>query len=159
MKKNGKLYCNYMVMVLYPIILFYLFEFYTHNPFSTMYIRIQILNIVFFELLTLFLFFLFGRLKAALLTETILFGIIGLANYFVIQFRSAPIMPWDLFSIKTAASVANNYSYKLETSTIIVLVLFILLAISECFISLRYQHSFKKPRRILPIAGQYHYTF
>lgn len=153
MKKNGKLYCNYMVMVLYPIILFYLFEFYTHNPFSTMYIRIQILNIVFFELLTLFLFFLFGRLKAALLTETILFGIIGLANYFVIQFRSAPIMPWDLFSIKTAASVANNYSYKLETSTIIVLVLFILLAISECFISLRYQHSFKKPRRILPIAA------
>ena len=85
----------------FPIITFYLFEFYTHNPFTTMKVPIQFLNIFFFELMALFLYFLTGRIKLAMHIETVFFGIIGLANYYVIDFRSAPIMPWDIFSLKT----------------------------------------------------------
>ena len=76
-----------------------------------MKIRIQLLNIVLFELIMALLLFLFGKLKTALRCQTILFMIIGLANYYVLEFRSAPIMPWDILSIGTAASVANNFKY------------------------------------------------
>lgn len=127
-KKTSK---TILPMVLFPIIILYLFEWYTHNPFATMKIRIQLLNIVLFELIMALLLFLFGRLKTALRCQTILFMVIGLANYYVLEFRSAPIMPWDILSIGTAASVANNFKYTLEKETIFVLAGFILLLILE----------------------------
>lgn len=124
-------------MVLFPIIILYLFEWYTHNPFTTMKIRIQLLNIVLFELIMALLLFLFGRLKTALRCQTILFMVIGLANYYVLEFRSAPIMPWDILSIGTAASVANNFKYTLGKETVFVLIGFILLLILESRITFK----------------------
>ena len=122
---------NIIPMLLFPIIILYLFEWYTHNPFTTMKIRIQLLNIVLFELIMALLLFLFGKLKTALRCQTILFMIIGLANYYVLEFRSAPIMPWDILSIGTAASVANNFKYTLSKETVFVLIGFMILILLE----------------------------
>ena len=122
---------NIIPMLLFPIITFYLFESYTHNAFTTMKIPIQFLNIFFFEMVMLLIFFIFGSLKISLLCETVFFMIIGLANYYVIKFRAAPIMPWDIYSIKTAASVANNYKYTIEKETIFTLIGFIILIVLE----------------------------
>ena len=124
----------------FPIITFYLFEFYTHNPFTTMKVPIQFLNIFFFELMALFLYFLTGRIKLAMHIETVFFGIIGLANYYVIDFRSAPIMPWDIFSLKTAASVANNYKYTVKKETVFVVLGFVLLFLAETLFYRKIQH-------------------
>ena len=134
---------NIIPMILFPVITFYLFDLYTHNPFETMKVRIQFLNIFFFELLMLLLFMLFGRLKAALITETGFFMLYGLANYYVLSFRSAPIMPWDIYSIKTAASVSGDFSYALGKETIFVLIGFILLIILECFTTWKINKNFK----------------
>lgn len=128
---------NIIPMILFPIITFYLFECYTHNPFETMKVRIQFLNIFFFELIMILLFMLLGRLRAALITETVFFMIYGLANFYVLSFRSAPIMPWDIYSLKTAASVSGDFSYALEKETIFVLLGFALLILLECFCTLR----------------------
>lgn len=122
---------NLLPMVLFPMINFYLFEWYTHNPWTTMKIRIQFLNIFFFELVMVLLLFLFGKLKTALRCQTILFMMIGLVNYYVLAFRSAPIMPWDLLSVGTAMSVANNFKYTLEKETVFVLIGFLILIILE----------------------------
>ena len=81
--------------------------------------------------MALFLYFLTGRIKLAMHIETVFFGIIGLANYYVIDFRSAPIMPWDIFSLKTAASVANNYKYTVKKETVFVVLGFVLLFLAE----------------------------
>lgn len=134
---------NIIPMILFPIITFYLFEWYTHNPFETMKIRIQFLNIFFFELLMVLLFMLLGRLRAALITETVFFMIYGLANFYVLSFRSAPIMPWDIYSLKTAASVSGDFSYALEKETIFVLLGFALLILLECFCTLRISKKWK----------------
>ena len=96
-----------------------------------MKIRIQLLNIGLFELIMALLLFLFGKLKTALRCQTILFMIIGLANYYVLEFRSAPIMPWDILSIGTAASVANNFKYTLSKETVFVLIGFVILILLE----------------------------
>lgn len=110
---------NIATALIAPILTFYLFEFLTHNPFKTMKAPAQILNIVLFELLMLFLVAAFGRIRRALMTLTGFFLIVGIANYFVLQFRSAPIMPWDIFSIKTAASVADNFKYTMDKQAIL----------------------------------------
>ena len=126
-------------MFLFPIMTFYLFDGYTHNPFTTMKLVPQLLNIIFFELVMLFFFGLFGRLRTALMVQTGFFMLAGLANYFVLSFRSAPIMPWDIYSIRTAASVAGGFSYKLDTPQILILLGFVLLLVLEffCRISLK----------------------
>lgn len=101
-----------------------------------MKIRIQLLNIVLFELIMALLLFLFGKLKTALRCQTILFMIIGLANYYVLEFRSAPIMPWDILSIGTAASVANNFKYTLSKEAVFVLIGFVILILLESKVTL-----------------------
>ena len=134
---------NIIPMILFPVITFYLFEWYTHNPFETMKVRIQFLNIFFFELLLVLLFMLFGRLKVALIAETTFFMIYGLANFYVLSFRSAPIMPWDIYSIKTAASVSGDFSYALEKETVYVLLAFVLLIVLECITTWKISKHFK----------------
>lgn len=134
---------NIIPMILFPIVTFYLFEWYTHNPFETMKIRIQFLNIFFFELVMVIFLMLFGRLKAALIAETVFFMIYGLANFYIISFRSAPIMPWDIYSLKTAASVSGNFSYALEKETIFVLIGFVILILLECLPTLKFKKNWK----------------
>ena len=120
-----------VALVICPIITFYLFDLYTHNPFVDMKPKVQLLNIVFYELTAVMLAGLFGRIRAALMVQSGFFMAAGLANYYVLKFRSAPIMPWDIFSLSTAASVADNFDYTPEKDTVLVLLGFVILLILE----------------------------
>lgn len=156
-KYPGILWClrNLLPMILFPIANFYLFEWYTHNPWETMKVPIQFLNIYFFELLMALFLFVFGRLKWSLRLQSIFFMIVGLANYYVISFRSAPIMPWDIYSIGTAMSVANNFKYTIEKQTVLVLIGFVLLIIAESAVNLELKGTLKWKKRLwgIRIAG------
>lgn len=147
LKQNKKiLYIgkDILFLILSPIVTFYLFEFLTHNPFETMKAPAQWLNIALFEILALFLFAAFGNIRHALMTQTGLFLIIGIANYFVLQFRSAPIMPWDIFSIRTAASVANNFTYTMDKQALLSSIgLVVLLALQLFFAGKKKRLSWK----------------
>lgn len=99
--------------MLLPAAAFLLTESMTHVVWDTMEWDAVLLNLVFYYLLSLFLFFLTGRTSVALCILLLFTVIIGLANYFVILFRSSPILPWDLLSIGTAASVADGYTYSI----------------------------------------------
>ena len=120
-----------MALLICPIITFYLFDLYTHNPFTAMNLKTQFLNIIFYELMGFLLFGVFKYVRFALMLQSGIFMIVGLVNYFVLNFRSTPIMPWDIYSIQTAASVADNFSYRLEKETIMVLISFLALLVIE----------------------------
>lgn len=90
-----------------------------------------LLNFVTYWLLALLLVMLTGRLRLALRIQTIFFLLAGLANYYVIAFRSSPILPWDIFSVGTAATVADNFSYALPGRVWLVLSGFAALLLSE----------------------------
>ena len=122
-----------IMLFIAPAATFYLLEWYTHNPFETMKTTPQVLNLIMFELLALLLFSVFGKLHVALMAETLFFAIYGVANYFVLNFRSVPIQPWDLLSIGTAASVAGNYDYTLDRQALLVVLGFLFLLILEFF--------------------------
>ena len=50
--------------------------------------------------------------------------IYGIANSYVVRFRTNPIVPWDIFSWKTAVSVADNYDFMPDTRMVVVTLVF-----------------------------------
>lgn len=113
--------------LIFPVLYFYLLEAYTHNGLTEVRAWSQLFNMALFELAAWILFFLLGNMKYALRLEGILALAVGLANYYVYTFRSTPIVPWDLLSVKTAASVADNYDFSLPFRVIAVILLFVIL--------------------------------
>ncbi len=120
LKSIGKI----TLALLVPVVIFYLLEWYVHNPWKDIRFDLQLWNIFFFEMVMIILYSLIGRLHIALFIETLVFMVYGLANYFVLSFRSQPIMPWDFLSLGTAATVAGDFTYTLNKQAIIVLVCF-----------------------------------
>lgn len=100
-----------LIFAIVPIMLFYLMEAFEHNGLEEVRSLAQLYNIFLFELIAWFLFFITGSGKVALRIETAIALIYGLVNHYVMAFRSTPLVPWDIFSIETAASVAGNYDF------------------------------------------------
>ncbi|MCD7818281.1 MAG: LTA synthase family protein [Lachnospiraceae bacterium] len=102
-----------VVGVLLPIAALIALENYTH-VITDLTLKIFLLNLMFFYVLYGLLAFLLGSVKRGFTAATLVPMIFGLANYFVVSFRGTPIVPWDFFSIGTAASVADNYTFTLS---------------------------------------------
>ncbi len=114
-----------LCLVAVPAAAFYLMECYTHNPLSEVRTWAQLFNVILFELIAWILYFLVGRVRTALRIELVIAMVFGLSNAYVVRFRTNPIVPWDLFSWKTAASVASNYDFKPDTHMVVVTILFL----------------------------------
>lgn len=100
-----------LIFIIVPIVLFYLMESFEHNAFEEVRSLAQFYNILLFELIAWLLFFITGSGRMALRIEAGIALVYGLVNHYVMAFRSTPLVPWDVFSIKTAASVAGNYDF------------------------------------------------
>lgn len=148
MKWNIKRLFSWLAFLIIPILLFYLMEFYEHNPFSEVRQMAQFYNIVLFELLALILFFFCGSAKIALRIETVLAMVFGLVNHYVLAFRSTPFVPWDILSVRTAASVATQYDFTPSFRVVLVTTLFVV-----CFILLGWEKLIWKKRllRVFPL--------
>ncbi|MGN0204850.1 MAG: LTA synthase family protein [Coprococcus sp.] len=109
-----------------PAAVFMLVESYTHL-LSQMWEGPVQLNLIIYYLFFGFMMLILGRPGWAIIAGSALLAAAGLANYFVILFRSSPILPWDLYSIGVAASVADNFEYTLTVRACNVILLFILL--------------------------------
>lgn len=114
-----------LCLISVPAAAFYLMECYTHNPLSEVRTWAQLFNVILFELIAWILYFLVGRVRTALRIELVIAMVFGLSNAYVVRFRTNPIVPWDLFSWKTAASVASNYDFKPDTRMVVVTLLFL----------------------------------
>ncbi len=118
--------------LIFPCASFYLMETFHHNPFANMNQHVQNLNIIIFMAVALLLWMITGSRKWAFRIESVIALIIGLADYYVIEFRGTPILPWDIYSIKTAAGVSADYSYALEFKAVLSILAFVLLIAVEC---------------------------
>lgn len=122
------------IMLIIPIVSYFIMEFEIRNPFDKMKWNIQMLNMLFWEILMLVLFFAYGSLRAAVRTEIITAYLIGLLDYFVIGFRSAPVQPWDIYSIKVALSVADNYEFKIKTKIVVTAIIVVAVCVGAHWI-------------------------
>ena len=111
-----------LVGLVVPVLNFYLLQGYITYDIKTR--ELALLNIIFFELFGWFFVFLTRRIRTGMLIETVIVFLFGLTEYFVVQFRTTPILPWDIFSIGTAANVAGAYEFKMSKDAIKVTVYF-----------------------------------
>ena len=141
---------EYALLAVLPAIAFYLMEFYDRNPFEQIRWQAQWFNIFLFEFITWMGFFLSKSARVALRITWILAMIFGLTNHYVMKFRSTPFVPWDIFSIRTAANVADNYDFTPNLSVVVITVLFLLgIGLMQC-LHLRFQK--KIYWRLIPFA-------
>lgn len=143
--EDVKRWTQYLIgFAIVPIISFYLMEAFEHNALAEVRQEAQWFNILIFELIAWTLYLLIGRMTTALWIELALALAFGLTNHYVMAFRSTPFVPWDLLSVRTAASVAQNYDFTPTPRMIVVTVLFVLLMVAVRVLR-------KVPRIKLPI--------
>jgi phosphoglycerol transferase MdoB-like AlkP superfamily enzyme len=128
-----------IIAALIPVILFYLMELYEHNPFAEVRHMAQLFNIILFELTAWGLFFVTGSARVSLRIEAAGAMVFGLVNHYVMAFRSTPFVPWDIFSVKTAASVAGNYDFTPGVRVCVVTAAFVLLIVLLQLLDLRWR--------------------
>lgn len=108
----GKILSAMLYLVL-PLAVVCALENYTH-VITDLAPLILVLNLLFFYVLYGLLTALTGSVRMGFRLATLVPMLFGLTNYFVVSFRGSPIVPWDLLSFGTAASVADNYEFVLS---------------------------------------------
>ena len=141
--KKYEIIFNVVFFSIFPITAFYLMEFYEHNPFEEVRFMAGFFNIILFELIAWILYFVTGRAKWALRAVFIVAMVFGLINHYVMLFRSTPFVPWDIFSIGTATSVASNYDFAPTAGVVVVTVIFIALIMLMHFVDFRIKWKFR----------------
>lgn len=141
--KKYEIIFNVIFFSIFPIAAFYLMEFYEHNSFEEVRFMAGFFNIILFELIAWILYFVTGRAKWALRAVFIVAMFFGLINHYVMLFRSTPFVPWDIFSIGTATSVASNYDFAPTAVVVVVTVIFIALIMLMHFVDFRIKWKFR----------------
>lgn len=132
-----------------PVGCFYTFETLTHQM-STMIELAKRLNIAFYYWLFLFVFFIAGRTSISMAICVSAIAAIGVGNYFVVMFRSNPIVPWDIYSFETVMSVADNYVFSVDWALAEHIAMFILMLIVGVRTNIRLSKKILRP--ILTVA-------
>ncbi|MBO4414090.1 MAG: sulfatase-like hydrolase/transferase [Clostridia bacterium] len=100
---------------------FLLIESYDHNVFTgiiastgasgpVMKTNILIMNVLIYLCVLVCVTLASSHTVAGIMTVSFVAGVFGFCNLLSMQFRSAPIYPWDVFSLGTAVSVLDNYT-------------------------------------------------
>lgn len=128
-KSRGKTIFAFLYFCIVPAAAFYLMEAYEHNAFVEVRYKAAFFNIILFEFIAWVFYLLIGKMHTAIKIVLILAMTFGLINHYVMAFRSTPFVPWDLFSIGTAVSVAGNYDFTPTLRVVIVTLSFVALII------------------------------
>lgn len=97
------------VVLLTPLTAFYLMQFvYSGAPFYSL--GVLLANYLCIAALFFPLCALTGRPVGCSVAIHSAAAIWGAANYFVVQFRNSPVLPWDFTALDTAMAVAGNYT-------------------------------------------------
>ena len=91
-----------------------------------------------------------GSIRASVIFLAVAVAVLGIANRFVISFRGTAISGADLFSLKTAVSVASGYTYK--TDWYIFSEVFLTAAICGISLKIRKFRPFHWKRRMVLLA-------
>ncbi len=109
MKKELHSIVSYIIFIAVPPVSMILLESLIHDPFADMKGKVIFLNILFFYLVSLLLFFITGRTAPSAVFLTVFAAVCGVAEHFVLLFRNSPIYPWDLGSIGIMTTIVDNY--------------------------------------------------
>lgn len=108
-----------LVCITIPLLATYLTEFCFGNVFSELKRNIIIMNYACYAIVLIVFLAITGRVKGAGIGTLLFFCIFAILNRFIMKFRGTPVVPWDIYSWKTAAFVSTNYEYSLNGEMLI----------------------------------------
>lgn len=108
-----------------------------------------------YNLMVIFMIFIVvfavtNSFKVSIITMNIVNIVLGVANYYLVQFRNSGFLAADILNIKTAANVAGGYSYKMSYDVYLLLIS----SIAICFLVTKLEKNtvVKKFWRLIPIV-------
>lgn len=128
-----------------PVYLFIICESVSNHAINILRPSSILLNLIIYLLAEAAVLSLCGVHALSFSLLFILVFLLGTANHFVLLFRNAPILPVDLLAVKTAASVAGKYQYRISPSLVFSAGLTVVLCITA-FVS--FSLSFHKERPV-----------
>lgn len=113
--RDASTFLSRLLFILTPGMAYYIMQTFSaydiFSFFEQMFSIWGLLNLLIYSLFLILFYLITNRTKYASLLTLLLTYILGLANYFVWNFRGCPIVAADLASIRTATNVAENYEY------------------------------------------------
>lgn len=103
-----------VALVLIPVLMFFNLEVMCASELSEFGKKKIVFNMIIIYLLTGMIFVIVNQTRMTLKILVILLTALGVTNIYLMKFRGMPLMAADIFSIRTAASVADNYDYSLK---------------------------------------------
>ncbi len=125
-----------IVLAVSPFLSLWLQQWMSFDPFR-MYPSMLAVNAVLFYTLYFAVSFFIGSFRAGFIICHLFTVFVGAVNYFVMEFRGAPVVPWDIFSVRTAVSVAGGYTWSVTSSFVLILLGFALLILAAAFLGIR----------------------
>lgn len=146
---------SYLVFLISPIVSFALLEFLNENTNIFYFSLIRFcMNLIVYYMVYFIFVTLTRRVHIASIVGFVFFTIYALINSFVQQFRGNPILPFDIYSIRTAMNVAGEYKFNLNTTQINFVGLSLLYLIIICVI-----FHFAESKKIRPFGKNTILTF
>lgn len=123
-----------LIFLLVTVLEFVAVEIFLGADIREIGLEFCIKNTVLILVFNMLIYVLFRRIKLSLFISELIVLIVGIANYFVLQFRGYGIVVMDFFSIKTAGNVAGAYEYSFGKNAIIgVLILVFCIVITSIY--------------------------
>lgn len=138
------------VFAVTPAFCYFIMERFNEISLRFVGVKNSILNLLVYATILFFFYMLTNRTRwAAILTILCTSGL-GLANYYVTTFRGTSLMPVDFATIGTAANVATEYQYGVNSAILWNGVL--ILAFIIVNVRLRCAKGFSLKKRLIPVA-------
>ncbi len=99
------------MLALAPLGTFYAVDLINNTRILSFPLRKAFANYLCYFMVFAAIYALCRRVWVTILAGGAIFLTFGIANYFVVQFRGQPILPWDISSVGTAMAVSGGYEY------------------------------------------------
>ena len=116
---------NFILLLLNPILIFFSSEFLNESYIFLEFPR-MLLNFIFIYTLLGISYALIGSSKKSYIFTDVCIFLIGVISYLVNNTRGTPLVPWDIFSVGTALTVAKTYSLHIDIDLAIGILLFLI---------------------------------
>ncbi len=97
-----------------PLFTFWFVERFTDNSVFRINPQLILMNVIVYYMFYGLLYLLCVSRRLTVILGMVIWYLIGVANYFVLAFKGAPIVPSDMMSAATGFSVAGNYTYTIQ---------------------------------------------
>ncbi|MFO7887096.1 MAG: LTA synthase family protein, partial [Eubacteriales bacterium] len=124
LKNKTKLSYGYLFFIS-PAVGFIIMESLNLSTFDSVDLDFIFINFLLYEIIHVFFYIIFRRIKLTSTISLMLIYFIAIANYFVIDFKGIPIVFNDLLSINTAFNVSGAYEFNLNFEFALSMIIFI----------------------------------